>query len=384
MTHASRPLRIVFLVGTLNLGGIERLITDLAVALKNTGHWDPSVCCLISKTGPFVQNLEECDIPVYQCPIQPHMMSFPIRLARLLKSISPDLVHSQVAYSLPWQVLGTRKAGVKKIIFTQHSDYPYWKSHFWARWRLRAYFRLCWPYISAYTTVSQAVRDSLSSLVGIPVKSFRVIYNPVNLDKFNFDAAARLAVRRELGVGEDEFLVGSIGRLDVPKGHRYLLEAAKAVIQALPNASFLIIGDGPLSETLKEQTRQLGIASRICFPGQRTDVQRIYPALDCFVSASIREGFHIALAEAMASCVPVVATKVGGTSEVLGASYPYLVPAEDPLALAQALLSLASNPDKARLLAKKSHQRVVQMFNLDMIVHQYVTLYEEVLGYQHQ
>lgn len=377
---ATGPTRIVFLVGTLNLGGIERLTTDISIALKKGNQWEPVVCCLIAKEGPFVKRLEECHVEVFECSLSnSNPLSFALRLAALLRSLDPNLIHSHVNFSMPWQILGSRLAGVHNIFFTQHNEYRYWKDHRLARLRIWGYFRACWPFISAYTAVSHGVQASVANLSRRPAEDFHVIHNPVDVEIFRPNPKAGLETRLEMGIREDEILIGNIGRLTEQKGHGILLQAAKQILQTAPNARFVMAGEGPLAVSLIEQATALGIQDKVIFLGSHAQVQTLYPAFDCYVSASLWEGFPITIVEAMASGLPIVATKIGGTVEALGVDYPYLVPPEDPFALAQAITKLITDPDYAKILGEHVRSRAVDEFSLDAIVQQYTALYQESL-----
>src|SRR6185369_16914568 len=166
------------------------------------------------------------------------------------------------------------------------------------------------------------------------------------------------AARRALGVAEDAVVVGTIGRLNEQKGHRYLVEAAAALLPSRPKAQVVIVGDGDQMDALRAQAAGLGLASRVTFAGHRADVPALLGAIDVFAISSTYEGTPLALFEAMAAGKAIVSTAVDGCREVLEEGVTaLLVPPRDGAALAAALgrvvddaarrCSLADNAGKA-------------------------------------
>jgi len=228
--------RVLIIVGTLRLGGIERMVTNLAIFLKKTGAWEPTVCCIIARDGPFIQDLEDFGIQVYECLIKRNrILGFIRDLTRLVRSIKPDLVHSHVDFSIPWQIMGFRLGGAKKIFFTQHNDYQYWKNHLWARLRIIIYLWSCWPFISSYTTVSKKVRANLANLTLKNESDFKVIYNPVDIHTFKSNSIIRDSARRIFGVSSNNYVIGMVARFSEQKGHTYLVQAVENLSHSIPD-----------------------------------------------------------------------------------------------------------------------------------------------------
>jgi glycosyltransferase involved in cell wall biosynthesis len=375
-----RRKRILYVVGTLGLGGIERLTTDLSLALLCGEEWEPVICCLIGKQGHFVEILEAQGVRIEVCALtRRNIITFPLRFARLLQRLQPDIVHSHVNHSMPWQVLGARLAGVRRIIFTQHNEYQNWYADRIAHLRIQSYFALLLPFIFRYTTVSKAVRTHLATMVRKPIESFDVVYNPVSTDRFQRKESIRAKVRRELGVTDTIFLVGSVARFAEQKAHFCMLEAAKHVNQIDPSVRFVFVGDGPLRSLIEKKARDLELENQVLLLGQRADIHEIYSALDAFILPSLWEGFPIALVEAMSSGLPIIASDLGGIAEALGEQAGIRIPPGDSKSLARAILNLRANPTRASQLGKLARQRAVNHFSLPVIVEQYLQLYESAL-----
>ncbi len=380
--HITPRKRILFVLGGLCPGGIERQITDMSLALQQTETWEPSVCCLIGKEGPFLEVLQEHDIPVYECKlVSPRLMTFPLRFARLLRQVGPDIVHSHVTWSIPWQVLGARLAGIRPIVFTQQNEYQCWKSNKWTRLRMIAYYWLSRPFISAYTAITEQVRRSFAEVVLRPRSDFQVIYNSVDVSVFKPAPQRRQRARAEMGIGPGKYVIGTVASLSEQKGHVYLLETARLIAGMEPDIHFVLIGDGDLRRSLEDEARNSGLESVVTFLGHRTDVDKLYHGFDCFVLPSLWEGLGIVLLEAMACGVPIVATHVGGIPEVLDNDRcGMLVPPRDPHTLAEAILAVRRDSRQAKSFAENGRARAVECFSLDAILRQYMAIYEKVLG----
>jgi glycosyltransferase involved in cell wall biosynthesis len=171
---------------------------------------------------------------------------------------------------------------------------------------------------------------------GYPAERTILIPNGIDLERFRPDRAARLELRRQWGVGSDECLVGLVARLDPMKDHANFLRAAAQVLQCRSNARFVCVGDGPADyrQKLEGITLSLGLAKRLSWVNARSDVERIYNALDVAVlSSAFGEGFPNVIAEAMATGVPCVVTNVGDAAGIVGDT-GWVCPPNDSAALA--------------------------------------------------
>jgi glycosyltransferase involved in cell wall biosynthesis len=229
--------------------------------------------------------------------------------------------------------------------------------------------------------VSHSTREFLVGERAVPADRVRLIWNGAPLDEFapaGHERGAR--VRRELGLDEDAFVVGSIGRLNAQKGHRFLLDAAAPLCRSRAEVRVLVVGDGDLQGDLREQAAGLGLAHRVVFAGHRTDVPDLLAALDVFCISSLYEGTPLALFEAMAAGRTIVSTAVDGCREVLqDGENALLVPPGDAGALASALEGAAADPDLRKRLARRALADSRQ-YDVQACVEQMEALYDEVLA----
>jgi glycosyltransferase involved in cell wall biosynthesis len=172
-------------------------------------------------------------------------------------------------------------------------------------------------------------------------------------------------------------IVLTVARLDEVKGHRFLLEAARLV----PEATFVLAGEGPERAALEAQALGLGVADHVCFMGHQADVPSLLASCDVVVLPSLAESSSLTLLEAMAARKPVIATRVGGIPEIVeDGQTGLLVPPSDPPALAAAIRSLLVDPDRAERLASAGRARVQRDFTLEAMVRGVAAVYDEVLG----
>jgi glycosyltransferase involved in cell wall biosynthesis len=193
-------------------------------------------------------------------------------------------------------------------------------------------------------------------------------------------------VRRELGLSADHLFILSVGRLDPQKGHPYLIEAMRRVLQEVPQARLVIVGGAQqASEEYVADLRTLaaapGLAGKVTFTGERTDVPQLMAACDVFALASLWEGFGLVFAEAMAASKPVVATNVSAIPEVVvHGETGILVPPGDPQALAEALIRLGRDPAERRRLGRNGYHRVRTQFTAERMVDETMAVYREALA----
>jgi glycosyltransferase involved in cell wall biosynthesis len=251
--------------------------------------------------------------------------------------------------------------------------------------RMPAYQGLADRALSSLTdraiAVSASTRDFLVRERHVPAERVRLIWNGAPLDEFApVSADVARAARRSLGIAEDALVAGSIGRLSEQKGHRYLVDAAPALLASRPAAHLLIVGDGDRMEPLKAQAAALGVASRITFAGHREDVRALLGALDVFCISSTYEGTPLALFEAMAAGRAIVSTAVDGCREVLDDGVTgLLVPPRDPAALAAAIGRVLDDAGLRRSLGDNARAASTR-YDIRACVTAMEALYDEVLA----
>jgi glycosyltransferase involved in cell wall biosynthesis len=217
---------------------------------------------------------------------------------------------------------------------------------------------------SAYFGLAKAQIDYLVGDLKYSPEKIRIIHNGVDADGFEW-SDDRGAVS-DLGIRDSDKVVGILAALRPEKDHGTFLRAARSVADRLPNAKFLIIGDGPARTEIETLTRELGLDDRVVLTGSRTDVAGLLRAIDVFVlSSNTVECFPMALLEAMAAGRPAVCTGVGAVSEIIAEpATGYIVPPQDPDALADRLVHILSDSQLARRMGRAARARVEERFSL--------------------
>ena len=214
---------------------------------------------------------------------------------------------------------------------------------------------------------------------GIKPEHIKVIYNGINLERLHPDPDEVAKVRKELGIGADESVVGISASLFPLKDHATFLRAAQKIAEVIPQTKFIILGDGPLLDNLQALAKELGISSKVLFTGNQTDVAPYLANMDisCLCSRE-PEGCSNAILEAMALGKPVVATAAGGNQELVeDGKTGLLVLIENPGQLARAILSLLQDPDLSQEMGKQAREIIKSRFSLEGMVREYEALYEE-------
>jgi glycosyltransferase involved in cell wall biosynthesis len=290
------------------------------------------------------------------------------RLLRVIRDDRPAVFHAHLSWPLACKhgVLAAWLARQPAIVGTaQLYTEPHGARR--ARLRLRPLRRII--------AVSREVETKYVQHLGIPARKLTVVPNGIPAPARIPEPDPELRVRL-LG-GRSDFLVLTLARLHAQKGHADLLAAAAQV----PDATFVLAGDGPLRGELEQRARQLGVAGRCVFLGHRRDVPALLAAADVFVLPSLYEGLPVSVLEAMAAGRPVVATAIGGTDEAVRDEVTgLLVPPHDPAALAAAIGRLRADPALARRLAAAGRDRVEREFSSEATARRVMEIYDEVLA----
>ncbi len=368
-------MRILHLISSAGLFGAERVVVELSKSLKKTYHCEPILGIIRNVYNPHVEISEEAlrnDIPytVFTCRSQLDLhLAFSVR--KFIKTNGVDIIHCHGYKSNFYGLLASR--GQVPSVTTNHN----WLT---AHWKLKAYcfFDSLWiRFFDRIVAVSNEVKEGMLKYK-IPGEKIRVIDNGISLERFEKRVEPR-KMKAQLGLEEKTRVIGTVGSLVIEKGHLYLLEAARQILDVANDLKFLIIGDGPLRKALEEKSEELGIEKDVIFMGQRRDIPELLTAMDIFVLPSIREGLPVALLEAMAAKRPVVATRVGAIPRVIeNRDIGVLVEAKDTIGLRDAIMTLLNDPVRISLLARAGFDRVSMDFSSDEMCKHYLELYNEI------
>jgi len=299
-----------------------------------------------------------------------------LRLANILKRERVDLIHAHqytpFFYSMVARLLQRQPA----VLFTEHGrhfpDYPRPKRKFANRLLLEPRDRV--------VAVGQAVRQALIHNEGIPASRVAVIYNGIDTASFHAAIHDKQNVRRELGISSSDFVILMVARLDYLKDHATAVRTIQRVVAQRPQAKLVMVGEGPERAAIQQLVDTHQLHNNVKFFGLRKDVARLLNAADLFLLTSISEGIPLTVIEAMLANLPVVATRVGGLSEVvIEGQTGFLAPAGDDAGLAEKVLQLAANVDLCRRFGIQGRDRAERLFSESQMHERYLALYCEML-----
>jgi L-malate glycosyltransferase len=385
----SSHIRLLKFLTLFGIGGTERQVVNLIRMLDRT-RFAPTFGCL-RRWGHFLGDIEQQRIPVAEYPISrlymPSTFRQQLRLARDMRRDGIQIFHSYNFYANVFAIPAARMAGIPVVIASiRDTGLGITPA------KLRLHNMVC-RLADCVLVNAEAVRQWLIGLGHRPEK-IAVIHN--GLDPSAFARPQNGAqIRRELQLPEHAPLVVVLARLVPSKGIESFIDAAAAVNRRFPDTRFLIVGDlhahngeggierdGSYMESLRRRAVNLGIGERVIFTGFRSDVSELLSQATVSVLPSLSgEGLPNALMESMAAGVPVVATSVGGSAEVVGedGSAGFMVPPADPRALSEAMNAVLGDRELARRLGHAARQRMRDCFSLEQMVRQTENLYAGML-----
>jgi glycosyltransferase involved in cell wall biosynthesis len=372
---ATERLHILHLISTSGLFGAERVLLELASQSLLLGV-DVTVTVLKNSRN---SNTELADaafregIPTLVIPCKGRFdAGVAGTVADVIRKTGAQVIHSHNYKSNYYARQAADRTGARWIV-TNHGRRAGFKLLLYA-----LLDSLLVRKADRVVAVSAKIADLLASL-GISRGVLSVIDNGVNFSRFS-GLPARADAGKALGVADDAYVIGTVGALSEEKGHRYLLQAVKSVIASIPNVVCVLVGNGPERTHLEMMAREQGVAEAVFFSGKRDDVPAILSRFDLFVLPSLSEGLPMALLEAQAAKVPVIATNVGAISEVIQNGMTGLVvPPGDATALAEAILRSHNEADKTRNMALKGYDRVKEHYSAETMAQHYLELYREMI-----
>ena len=395
-----KQIRVLFLIGTLEIGGAEKQLVEIASGLDRR-RFAATVCCL-SNGGPLAGALAAAGVPTItvgffsgraarrmnsaRSPLWRRTrwivdtvlagLAVPaalVRLLRVIRASRPDVLHGMLFHAY---VLGAFAGVLTRVpvVVASRRSLSIFKTR---RPLYRAAERLANRWTDLIVANSEAVRLDTIRSEKLSPERVSVVHN--GIDPFRYSGIDSV-LRRTLDLGDRPTAIVIANFLPY-KDHAGFITAWAAVCCEFETACALLVGDGPLRAALEEQVRSLGLLRNIRFLGLRRDVPDLLAAADLLVHPSLEEGFSNAILEAMAAGRPVVATDVGGNAEaVCDGRTGWLVPARDTAALTHAILRTLRDPACAQTMGAAGRARVVQQFQMTTMVEKYEATYSALLS----
>ncbi len=352
-TDPDEPVRVLWLIKGLGPGGAEQLLVNQA-KVRNTQRFEVEAAYLVPWKHHLTAELAESGVAATCLEgAREWDLRWAWRLRRRLRDAPVDVIHNHSPYVAAVTRVVVRTLPKERrpaLVYTEHNRWP---RHARAT---RLLNRLTFGLDDAQLSVSDDVRDTIPPNLAEAVET---LVHGVVLDDVRRAAAARPQMRAELGIGDDEVVVGIVANYRREKAYGDWLAAARRAIDTSPvPLRFVSVGQGPLEEEMRARHAELRLGDRVQLLGYRDDAVRVMSAFDLFTLASLHEGLPVSLMDALALGLPVVATRVGGIPQaVTDGVEAVLVPPQQPDLLAEAIVSVASDPERRKEMSEAAVAR---------------------------
>lgn len=370
--ESSVPL-VVHVVYRLGIGGLENGVVNLINHMPPERYRHAIVCA--TDYSDFVKRISRRDVAVYALNKQPgNDLRAQYRFWKLLRQLKPAIVHTRNIGTIEY-VIPALLARVARRVHGEHGrdmlDIDGSNKKYLFMRRLYA------PFVSRFITMSRDLEQWLVGVVGVRQDKVAQLYNGVDLERFNNAAVYN---RNDFGLNEDDFVIGTVGRLQGEKDQATLIKAFALLqtdITIATSTRLLIVGDGPERDRLEQLAADRGIENKILFLGARNDVASMLGMLDLFVLPSLGEGISNTILEAMAAALPVVATNVGGNPELVDEGITgLLVAAADEKTMADAITTYIKFPYLLLQHGAAGRKMIEERFSIAAMVNRYMETYD--------
>jgi len=367
-------IRTLHLITELGTGGAQTALSRLLQHADRRG-FEPTVACLYNGSGSAAERIRQLGITVSDLGMSAKWRADAVcRLYGVLRRERPTILHTWMYHANVIGRLVGRLARVPVIISSRRNVF------------IGGGFRelvnsVTSPLADRVVTVCDAAREAELARARVPPSHVITIHNGIDVPiRDTTDQRGGIHARRSLGISPEAHVIGSVGRLHPQKDFGTLIAAMKLVKEGDADARLLIVGDGPCRESLERRTARLDLAEDVIFAGDRSDISSLLAAMDVFALASRWEGLPNAVLEAMACGLPVVATGVGGTPELVqDGSTGRLVSPQDPQAMAAVLTEVLSSEQIRTEMGKAGRARAKEHFSIQEMVRRTEALYATLL-----
>jgi glycosyltransferase involved in cell wall biosynthesis len=369
-----RPKTICQVLHSLDVGGAELLAVRIARQHRGSQRF---VFVCLDHPGTMAEELLAEGFPVHALHRRPGLDGQVIlALAAVLRRERVDLIQAHQYTPFLYSLVARRLWRRPSILFTEHGRlFPDYRrpKRVWAN-------RLLLERRDRVVAVGEAVRQALFMNEGIPKERVTVIYNGTDTQAHAASVPDQKSLRAEIRVGPRDLLILQVARLDPIKDHATGLRTLEHVVWHRRDARLVLVGEGPERTSIERIVQERNLAPYVRLLGLRTDIPRLMQSANVFLLTSVSEGIPLTVIEAMASGLPIVATRVGGLAELVDDGLTgILVPAGDDAALADAILRLARDPPLCQQMGQLGRDRANRFFSESQMHAHYHHLYEEML-----
>ena len=352
-------------------GGQNQVLVTV-LGLRSLGH---RTMLVAHPDGELRRRAEEGLEFLPLAPMTEMDLSAAWRFSRAIKQLQPDVIHAHDPHGVAMAALAlsmSTQPAKPPLVASRRVDF-HLKSSSLSRWKYHQ--------VDMFICASEAIRQMLLG-DGIPPQRAVTVHEGIDLGRIAAAAPARL--HEELWLPHGAPIIGNVGALVPHKGQRHLIDAAALVVRRVPDARFVIAGEGELRGALEQQIKHLGLEKHVLLAGFRPDILSLHKAFDIFVMSSVTEGLGTSLLDAMACGRPVVATRAGGIPEVVQDGVTgILVPARDHDAMADAIVKLLKDEELRNAMGAEGRSLANTRFNADRMVQDTLRVYERVAVHPH-
>lgn len=355
---------------SLDLGGLERLVLDLIKIGVQRGDRVSVIC--VEHSGKLAGEAEKLGASVV-CLNKPQGRSLQavVDAERLLRELQPDVLHTHQIGALWYLGQAAARIGLACVVHTEHSDHVRHSKTWLGKLRARYLWWRGGRLAARFCCVSEDVAAAVRRWGTVPAERVSVVANGIDTDVYG-DRSGRVELRNRLGIPTDGIVIGSVGRLAEVKRQDLLLEGFADLVGEFPKLRLLLVGDGPERQRLEELAKGRGVAERTVFAGYQVQPEQFLATMDLFALTSRHEALPLALLEAWASSLPVVASAVGGIPKVVEhGKTGLLFPSGNSAALVESLRKILTEQALARDLAEAGRAEVQAKYSLVRMAGEY-------------
>jgi L-malate glycosyltransferase len=365
--------RVLHIIDLLSIGGAQKLLITFSIEAEKYPLDVEIISLHTAIHQSVVSDLEARGVKISYFPAR--KLLDPVRFIKILKYIKttqPDIIQTHLTYSNILGGLAGLFAGVP-VIGTLHSsgkDRRYSKTRETLEtWVLRLF---------TYSVVAVGNKTAAAHFPRLGKNKIRVIENGIS-DFLQLSEEERQTIRHELVGNKNVSIIVTVGRLSPVKGYEYLISGFKIIHTQFPNTKLVFVGDGQLMRDLKTQASSLQLEDSIHFLGDRSDVPSILAASDIYINSSVIEGMPLAVMEAMAVGLPIIATDVGDMPEMVTDDCGIIIPAKNPERVASAAIELLTHPEKLEVMGRHARELAERNFSGSAWLDKLLSLYDEAI-----
>lgn len=366
-----RMIKVTHILRSLEVGGAEKLVADLACLQKRSGEIDPSVICMIG-LGPLENTIREAGIRCETAGLRGVKYLSGILSARsVLSRNRPDIVHTHNLVAHLHGGIAAKSLGIP-VIHTKHGrEVPSFR-------KIPSLAKTVYGISRRTAVVSRDTGEIFQRKTGVDAGKIVVVHNGIDFSAFGH--VSREVARKSFGISPESTVFGSVSRLDPVKDHATMLRAFARVAGDDSKCLFLIVGDGPERGNIERMIEELSISGRVIITGFTDRVKEYLAAMDLFLQPSTEEGLSLTILEAVASGVPVITTPVGGTPEIItGGKTGTFVDVGDAEGMALEMESYIRDRSPFVRMAENARKAAMEEFSLSGMTSRYEQLYKDIV-----